>query len=48
MPLPKYAIMRSIGRVRVLEQNTKDTFWVLDSRDQRRLVHRDQLIFVRR
>ncbi len=46
-PLPRWAILPGVGRVRVLSYDGNGMFTVLDSRDTRRFVHRDRLIFRR-
>jgi len=43
--IPTEGVMRGLGKVRVLNQQSKDHFMVLDSRDTRRLVHRNNLTF---
>jgi hypothetical protein len=43
--LPTEGVIQGLGKVRVLGQHAKDHFWVVDSRDARRLVHRDRLTF---
>lgn len=43
--LPTHAVHRSFGKVRVLEQHSKDHFMVLTNRDDKRLVHRNSLTF---
>lgn len=46
-PLPRWARLPGIGRVRVLEYAGDGRFRVLDKRDEVRLVHRDRLTFTR-
>lgn len=45
--LPRYAMHKTIGRVRVLHQHSKDHFMCLDKQDNRRLFHRSQITFVK-
>jgi hypothetical protein len=45
---PKYARLANVGRVRVLEYIGEGVFRVLDKSDQKRRVHRDQLVFLKR
>lgn len=44
--LPRYAIYNG-KRVRVLEYRGKDSFEILDQRDDRRLAERWQLTFIK-
>lgn len=43
--LPSTAYLPKIGRVRVLAYKGGGYFEVLDRRDNRRLVHRERLVF---
>lgn len=43
--LPSEGVIRGLGKVRVLGQHKKDHFMVMDSRDTKRLVHRDRVTF---
>jgi hypothetical protein len=45
--LPRYAMTKTMGRVRVLHQHSKDHFMCLDSQDTKRLIHRKHLTFVK-
>lgn len=45
--MPRYAYYPNHGRVRVLDYHGRGLFWVLTNRDERRLVHRDEMVFVR-
>lgn len=44
--LPTYAIIPNIGRCRVLSVDSNGYFTLIDPKDERRLVHRDRLIFL--
>lgn len=44
--IPAYAVWNN-KRVRVLSYDHDGLFWCLDSRDERRLLHRDELVFVK-
>lgn len=43
--IPTAAYLPKHGRVRVLYYHANGLFWVLTKRDERRLVHRDDLVF---
>lgn len=45
--LPTHAIFGTVGKVRVLSYDRNGYFNVVDSRDVRRYVHRDNLRFVK-
>lgn len=45
--LPRWAVLRGIGRCRVLSYEGKGYFMLLDCRDARRFVHRDRLTFTK-
>lgn len=45
--LPPYGRVPGIGRVKVVGQRSKDLFEVIDSKDMRRLVPRERLMFVK-
>ena len=45
--LPSHAYLPKIGRVRVLAYKGDGYFEVLDAHDNRRLVRRERLVFIR-
>lgn len=45
--LPKKAHLPGIGHVQVLDYHGNGRFMVLDRKDNRRLVHRDRLTFLK-
>lgn len=47
MAHPPYAMMGTIGRVKVLYYAGDGKFWVLDKHDQKRLAARDELKFMK-
>lgn len=47
-PLPRWGRVAGIGKVRILDYKGDGYWWVLDSRDERRLVHRDRITFTKR
>lgn len=47
-PLPLKGYVRGIGKVRILRYAGNDRFYVLDPKDEVRLLHRDRIIFTKR
>lgn len=45
--IPAQAYLKNHGRVRVLHYVANGTFCVLTRRDERRFVHRSELVFVK-
>lgn len=45
--LPRKAYVKKVGLVDVVEYKANGYFWVIDRRDERRLIHRDRLKFRR-
>lgn len=45
--LPTYAIFGTVGKVRVVAYDRDGRFFVVDSKDERRYVHRDKLRFLK-
>lgn len=45
--IPASAYLKNHGRVRILWYQNPDIFCVLTKRDEKRFVHRDELVFIK-
>lgn len=45
--IPMTAYLKNHGRVRIMYYAANGTFCVLTNRDERRFVHRDELVFLK-